>query len=773
MGSDARALAVTGLERLAPLMPTTQFEQKDFSVGQLSDDFVWSAGLAVRGRSLRTARNVRLKVSGAAEVRPGTVFIADQLGDGWVVDVTIADVTYFLVFTAGSVRFYDRATRAEVPGSAVNDCPWTAGLLPDLAIVPYGNQVFVLHAAMPVQVLRRSPTGAWSRDPFVFSEGVAATRRQPYYRFAEDGVTVTPNQRDGVVTLTTSAPYWVAGHVGTRVRLQGRELQVTSITSPTVAVTTAVQLLYETVTLPVASSNGFEIGEIVEGKDTKAKGEVVGIPSGTSLTVLMQNFNRFTYTPAAGSLPAGEGVVGVRSTTVLGGAPVSAPNAAVLDWDEQAISALRGYPATGAVHKNRLWFGRLPSDPHGKLPFALLASAVDDFEDFDTTGAEDNDAIFEFLGDANAGAVVHIVSSEQLLVVTSRRLYYYPESETNPIRPTSFQLLQIGPDGGSDCVPVAISEGVLFASFGGGAVMGAFPTGDIRRSWRTVNMSYLTKGLLRGPRDMAYIADADFAPTNGDDEPSVRYAYIVNGDGTMAVLSYTQTEADSVPGWTIWDTDGRVRSVAAVNGECWALVARQVGASTVHRLEVFDSGGLLDSAVSVGRGASYQRAALPGENVASPSGQVPGVAVHRCAGRAGRVQALSVGGVYAGQVQLDGEGDFPVPDVPGFTLELGHAFSAECGFWPPVDDRDEGARRRKKRIVRVNVRWRGRGMVVNGQLRPLYDGGEDVKELAPVRDELSTFPLFGFSYEPTFTVGGAGSFPAFWTLLGASAEVAG
>lgn len=70
--------------------------------------------------------------------------------------------------------------------------------------------------------------------------------QQPYYKFADSAVTLTPSATTGTITLTASTPVFVAGHAGTRYRIGGKEVLITLINSPTVATATVTQTLAAT-----------------------------------------------------------------------------------------------------------------------------------------------------------------------------------------------------------------------------------------------------------------------------------------------------------------------------------------------------------------------------------------------------------------------------------------------------------------------------------------------------------------------------------------------
>lgn len=737
-------------------MPNRQFEQHSYDLGEISKDHLWRSELQVRSRSLKSARNVRPTVGGTAEARPGTRRIGTLTGDGIIANVTIAGTVYMLVFTANRLEIWDKASRIQV--QAFGGMVWTAPIITRLVVAPHGSKIYVAYNTIRPQVITRADDGTWSVADYAFTPGIGLAISQPYYRYARPGVTLTPSGQSGTITLTSSADYFLpSGHVGLRLRLQGREVLITGYTSPTVVTADVVNTLFPTVSVPVVNSGGFQIGELVSGKDSGVSGEVVGIPDSTHVVILKSGF-----TPFYNAVGGGELMIGVSFTTQVNGDETIITPAPVLDWAEQAMSDIRGWPGTVVVHRNRLWFASFQN-----IPFGIAASAVGDHADMEV-GAGDADAIFEEIGDEGAGLVRHLVSAEQLLVLTSRQAFYYPESEANPIKPSSFQLLRIGPDGASTCRPVLISEGVLFGESGGGSVLGAFPTGDVRRSWRIVDMSRFAAHLISTPRCIAYVSGT-IGPTVAS--RTIRYGYAVNENGTLAVISYTETDADALPGWTPWDTRGTFRWATAVDGECWAIVRRLHASTVVYSLEVFDPTRAVDASITVTVADLLGPASS--EVIQTPSGPTPADLVYRCPAYANATCSLVIGGDYIGEVTLNASGDFGAPDLSG-EIELGFVYPIECVPWPPMDTEDQRARRRKRRITGVIVRYEGKGIAVNGKLRPLYDADEDTSQPAPVRDETRRWPGIGPGYgwqdEPTATISRPYAGP--FILYGTSLEVA-
>src|SRR5690606_186572 len=57
----------------------------------------------------------------------------------------------------------------------------------------------------------------------------------------------------------------------------------------------------------------------------------------------------------------------------------------------------------------------------------------------------------------------------------------------------------------------------------------------------------------------------DMASWQGSDEDDANYAFIVNGDGTMAV--YNTLRSQEIAAWTRWTTEGQYKAVAVAEFE--------------------------------------------------------------------------------------------------------------------------------------------------------------------------------------------------------------
>ena len=200
-------------------MSASQYPQYGYELGEVSETFDWRADLKVRDRSLKRASNGRPRYSGVMEGRFGSTRLFEAAGDGWIHDMAVEGVSYMLIVTAEAVDIRLVSDRSQV--GSISSCPWTADMLPELVIETWGSQAFIFHQDMAPQIIERADDGTWSRTAWAPVDGTGGTIRQPYFRFADRGVTLTPSARTGSVTLTASAAAFTSDMVGLRLRLLG------------------------------------------------------------------------------------------------------------------------------------------------------------------------------------------------------------------------------------------------------------------------------------------------------------------------------------------------------------------------------------------------------------------------------------------------------------------------------------------------------------------------------------------------------------------------
>ncbi len=211
-------------------MPRTTLLKTSFAAGEINPRLFGRGDLRAYENGAARLRNVAIHPTGGVSRRPGLRHIAAAPGPGRLATFEFnTEQVYLLLFTDGKLTVLrDDVAAAEI------ETPWTAAQIPQLVWVQSADVLFVAHPEVkPKRVTRTSHT-AWTITDLAFSD--SGTRiRQPYHKFAADAVTLTPGATIGTVTLTASAALFAAGHVGTRFRLQNKEVEISAVASATSA----------------------------------------------------------------------------------------------------------------------------------------------------------------------------------------------------------------------------------------------------------------------------------------------------------------------------------------------------------------------------------------------------------------------------------------------------------------------------------------------------------------------------------------------------------
>ena len=693
-------------------------DKPTFGAGELSPNMARRSDTQQHADGALLMRNVRLLNAGGFTRRPGSLHLREVPAGTRLVEFTFAvDQQYLLAFSAGRVDAYlvDGAEAGSVAG-----CPWSADDVRAMTWVQSGDTVFLFCRPWHPRVLRRIGAATWTLEAWEADEGIGGASKQPYCKFAPPASTIQPSARSGSVTVTASEPAFEPGHVGQRVRYAGSEIQVSGFASSTQITGTVLQALPPSQRLTLASTAGFRTGHIIEGRESAAKGEVIAADaSGVDVAVAGETLfkiNEDVTSPLAES----------KVTAVADIAPLPRR-----DWDEPYLSPVYGWPAAGALHRQRLWMGG-----HTRLPSSVLASRVGSHYDFDIGTGEDAEAIFEDLGDSAVSWVRHFHSAEHLLIFTDQGVYYVPETAANPLRPSSIQFNKIGSNGCGAVAPHAFDEGALYVHLSGGAVLDVRPTGDATKSWTAADVALLASHLIRQPTDIA--------ATHGADGTPERYAFFVNGDGTLAVMHSIQSQ--QVLGWGLWETEGAYRSVAVLAGKVYAVVERDFAGATRWCLERFDQALTTDGA-----------AILPAGSTWAPL--LAGMSAHA------RAETHYIGPV---EVQTGGS----IPDLSSTVpVEVGRFFCWTVRTLPPEPKLPNGGTAgHVKRISRARVYVQDSVRIkVGDRAMDAYRVGEDVTVPPASRTEWFEVGLLGRSREPTVTLTQDEPLPA--TILGMSMEV--
>ena len=460
-----------------------------FTAGEVSRTLLGRGDLRAYENGALTLQNVFIQPTGGVTRRAGMRYIDTARGEGRLIAFEFnTEQTYLLVLTEGKLDVYADG----IPVAAL-EAGWTTEQIPNIAWTQSADTMLLDHPDLPPQTLTRNSGGVFLLKDWGFYTSDDNVCKQPYFKFADTAVTLTPGGTTGTIALTASASVFVEAHEGTRLRIGNKEVIITAFNSPTVVEVNVIEEL-------------------------------------------------LAVTPT-------------------------------IDWQEQAFSAVRGYPGTVAFHQGRLVLGGSRD-----LPNRLWFSKSGDLFNFDLGGGLDDEAIeFAILSD-QVNAIRGLFSGRHLQVFTSGAEWMVTG---DPLTPATVQLkrqTRIGSMTERHIPPVSVDGATLFIARNKQEIREFIYT-DLEQAYQSTDLALLSRHLITGP------VDQDF-------DAGRRLLYLVREDGKFAALTVYRAEA--VAAWTLHETSGAVLSVAVVGDDVYLLVTR--GEATT--IEQLDEGFNLDCALS-------------------------------------------------------------------------------------------------------------------------------------------------------------------------------
>ena len=447
----------------------------------------------------------------------------------------------------------------------------SASYLEEITFAQQGDLMFICHNTFQTRILERTGLTTFAVSTFNFDTSRDGNDIfQPYFSFQPLGMTITASGTTGSVTLTTSADYFVSGHVGTDLLIGETRCRVTGFTSATQVTATVGGTLRQQ--LEIDSIKTFEgsgtvrVTKALHGLATGASvtfersGAVGGIANsninGARTITAVPDENTFEFT-AGGSATA-------TSSAIGGGSPRIVTGAATTEFSEMSYSPLRGYPAAVTFHQNRLWFGGTLAQPDG-----IWGSKSGLFFNFDIGDAEDNDALDLTANVGEIFSIRHLVSNRDLQIFTTGAELFIPTVANKPVTPANAQIRRQTPFGSSFVRPTVFDGATLFIQKTGSA-MREFLFSDSEGAYTSVAVSGLAPHLILDPVQQTSI--------KGALNRSESYAFLINNDGTIAV--FYSVRGDQKAGWSLWDTQGLWHSICSVHERLFVVCARDDGSGT-------------------------------------------------------------------------------------------------------------------------------------------------------------------------------------------------
>lgn len=719
--------------------------QRDFSIMELREDFLDADGEEMRARSLRGAWNMRSMTTRVAQARPGSFHIRNFPQAIKAVEIRPADgKTYAVVTRAGGLDVIN-STGSTV--ASFNRPDWGDGM--GIWVTAARERTFLGHPTAGLFVLLYQD-GAWSLNPWEFTQAEGGEIAQPYWAFRKD-VSIKPSGRIGSITVTSNTAVFSPAYVGQRIRYGWREILITGYLGPTSVKGDVIGTLPPSFELTVSSSQDFRVGEVLVGEGTDWQGLLVGkLPDSRIQVASLQFFSG----PDINEKITGPG----------GGAKVTAkteitPLPSTI-WDEPLMSPVRGFPRSASAISGRLAFVDFP-----QVPDMICISSARDIQDF-KVGAADDDAIVRQEGDG-APRFLHAVSAGDLLLFSDRGCYYVPVRDNGVLTPSSFNAVLFDQRGSSIIRPVNVDDGVVFVEANGETISAALLDGNVYLKWSVRALTPFHHHLIKTP--VVICGPAINSPE------AEKYLFVVNQDGTMAAMSWSLKLGDETIGFSPWGTAGAYRHVAPIFGAYWAFVDREVGGSSVRMLERFDYEAYVDSAVRAGSAILSTDLIVNGETL-TVNGDPLTVGQPGAPHLAGLEVSILDGVHFVGKTQASPAGVIDTLDVPAGRIQVGLGFEARADIWPVELINVERVGMVTVRVIQISVSVQDTTafqMILNGERRTVggYSAGALFSEPPELHTKVFRAPVMGRRDHPELSV--VKHIPGPFRILAVGQEVQG
>ena len=550
-------------------MQKVRIPQNSFQYGEISDNTIMRTDSPIYAASAQSLENMIVLPEGAVKKRHGTKFIYKNTrtnkdlhlapfifddNEQYVIGIGEAYIFCWRLLTDGTVSLVSTITA----DTQSNVLPFDKDYLREYNTAQYGDVMFICHPLFAPRMLTRTSLTAFELSVFSFDTSYDnKDTYQPYSSFYSTNVTLSSsNPATGSNrTITTSAPYWdtTGKHIGVTVRYGGNEIVITSVNSTTQAIGTVVKELSTrlTVTNPIRTRNGSStieithlshgliVGQTITLSDAVAVGGInASSINGSRNIVEILDINTYTVNASASANESEDGGGFVKITS----------NGATTNWDEQAFSALRGYPAAVTFHENRLCFGGTLAEPD-----TIWMSSLGEFFDYNVGEGEDTDAINLVAATGDVNEIRYMRSNRDLQIFTLSDELYVPTYLNQAITPTNAQIRKQTPFGSEFVLPTSIDGATIFVERGGRAVR-EYIYSDAEDAYISTAISTVATHLIKSPVDIAVV--------HSGFNTAESYAALVMADGDMALFSSNRAEKRAA--WTGLTSQGSYKAATAL-----------------------------------------------------------------------------------------------------------------------------------------------------------------------------------------------------------------
>ena len=511
--------------------------------------------------------------------------------------------------------------------------------------------------------------------------------------------------------------------IGSVLSILGGQVQITAVTSPTLATVTVLSRLPDTVVFAGIDPTGFVVGEVASTTIIDLKIEIINVGATTVTGPLMNG--RIMAGTAADTLSSPTASCKTTGWTLFSG------TTSTVQWSEEFMSATNGWPAAVGFGNDRFIFCQFPQRQEailwtavGTLTNAYIDSAAAQTDQ--SAGASPSSAILEFLD--GRPKVLNVVDTGDEFVFTDHGVYFIPLAVSGiALEPGTVRFRQITNDGCSPVRPIPLLQMIIYANAAGNRISVVRATGALTLPYSSDDMTDVHSDLFKAPICIAV--------SSGDASPE-RLAYVVNSDMSLVVGRFSR-ETGAVG----WHPESGLSQTAWVTTDIESVWYNSVYPSGTI-VEIEDVTQLLDCVLPFN--------APPANMVAAGLGPFWWLA--------GSTITVAENGLDLGDRGIDQLGNIVTlqGDVLADAAMIGGAPISKA--WQPVIPRAAPGQSRKQRMRRRSIK---NAMIVVeancefdwGDRRvPAYDFGDDATQPPAFEEQSIRSRPLGRAYSPTIAL---------------------
>lgn len=201
----------------------------NFTAGELSPYMLGRSDLTAFENGAMELKNVYIHPTGGVSRRPGLKYIDTAPGNGRLIAFEYnTEQTYLLVFTNLNIDVYMDGVK-----TASFFAPWTVSQIKNINWTQSADTLWMVHPDVAPKKITRTSHSDWTISNWEFEYDADTNELyQPYYKFADADITLTPSDTTGSISIAASDGFFTEDYVGSRLYFtEGGEVEITSFNS--------------------------------------------------------------------------------------------------------------------------------------------------------------------------------------------------------------------------------------------------------------------------------------------------------------------------------------------------------------------------------------------------------------------------------------------------------------------------------------------------------------------------------------------------------------